>query len=88
MSISKKQFGKIKGGQVAHLYTLKNKNGMQIDVTDFGANIVRILVPDKKEFLRMLSLDMTIQHSMKLTRQVMVLLLEDMQTVSVPQDLS
>lgn len=48
MSISKKQFGRIKGGQVAHLYTLRNKNGMQIDVTDFGANIVRILVPDKK----------------------------------------
>lgn len=48
MSILKKQFGRIKGGKVAHLYTLKNKNGMQIDVTDFGANIVRILVPDKK----------------------------------------
>ena len=52
MSISKKQFGKTKSGQVAYLYTLKNNKGMQVDVTDFGANIVRILVPDKKGIIK------------------------------------
>lgn len=48
MKISKKQFGKTSGGEMATLYTLSNKNGMQVIVTDFGANIVSVLVPDKK----------------------------------------
>lgn len=47
MSITKKSFGKTKAGKEATLYTLKNKRGMVVSVTDYGANIVNILVPDK-----------------------------------------
>jgi aldose 1-epimerase len=36
-----KQFGNSK----AHLYTLKNKNGMELILTDIGASIVSILIP-------------------------------------------
>ncbi len=47
MSIKKQPFGKTKEGAEATLFTLKNKNGMTISFTDFGANIVNIIVPDK-----------------------------------------
>jgi len=43
----KQPFGKTKEGVEATLYSLKNKNGMTVNVTDFGANIVNIFVPDK-----------------------------------------
>ncbi len=42
----KKSFGKTSRGE-AWLYILKNGNGMQVNVTDFGATLVGILVPDK-----------------------------------------
>ena len=29
------------------LYTLKNKNGMEVCITNFGARIVSLMVPDK-----------------------------------------
>jgi aldose 1-epimerase len=47
MSIKKQPFGKTKEGAVATLYSLKNKNGMTVNFTDYGANIVNVLVPDK-----------------------------------------
>jgi aldose 1-epimerase len=47
MSIKKHSFGKTKDGKEATLYTLINKNGMSVSFTDYGANIVNILVPDK-----------------------------------------
>lgn len=47
MSIKKQSFGKTKEGAEATLFTLKNKNGMTVTFTDFGADIVNILVPDK-----------------------------------------
>ena len=40
-------FGKIKDGQEAHLYILENKNGMKAYVSDFGAVLARLCVPDK-----------------------------------------
>lgn len=40
-------FGKSKGGNEATLYTLKNKNGMVMAVTDFGATLHTLLVPGK-----------------------------------------
>ncbi|WP_066715264.1 aldose epimerase family protein [Clostridium sp. Marseille-P299] len=52
MSISNKQFGKTNNGERASLYTLSNKNGMRVVVSDFGANIVSILVPDKKGVIK------------------------------------
>lgn len=30
------------------LYTLKNKSGMEVCITNFGGRIVSIMVPDKK----------------------------------------
>ncbi|BCJ93501.1 aldose 1-epimerase [Anaerocolumna cellulosilytica] len=47
MSIKKHSFGKTKDGKEATLYTLINKNGMSVSFTNYGANIVNILVPDK-----------------------------------------
>ena len=40
-------FGKTKDGQEAYLYLLENKNGLKAYVSDFGASLVRLLVPDK-----------------------------------------
>lgn len=48
MKITQKQFGKTKGGDEATLYTITNSNGMKVSFTDFGANIVSIVVPDRK----------------------------------------
>lgn len=47
MGISKKAFGTTKDGKKATLYTLTNKKGMSVSFTDYGANIVSIVVPDK-----------------------------------------
>ncbi len=48
MSIKKHSFGKTRDGQTATLYTLINKKGMSVSLTDFGANIVNVIIPDKK----------------------------------------
>lgn len=48
MSIKKQSFGKTKTGEEASLYVLTNRNGMSISFTDYGANIVKVLVPDSK----------------------------------------
>ncbi len=40
-------FGKTKNGEKVSLFTFTNKNGMSVSFTDFGANIVSIIVPDK-----------------------------------------
>lgn len=38
---------KIINGKKVTLFTLKNKNGMQADITNYGAKVVRLFVPDK-----------------------------------------
>lgn len=40
------EFGNTKAG-VSTLYQMKNKNGCKLAVTDFGATLVRLIVPDK-----------------------------------------
>jgi len=45
--MEKKVFGTAADGKTADLYTLKNKNGMQVSITNFGATVVSIMVPDK-----------------------------------------
>jgi len=45
--VEKKAFGTTADGKTADLYTLKNKNGMVVTITNFGATVVSILVPDK-----------------------------------------
>ncbi len=46
-SIVTKPFGKTSEGTDVHLYTLQNKNGAKVSITDYGATIVAIQVPDR-----------------------------------------
>lgn len=48
MSVEKSLFGKSPEGQDIYLYTLSNTNGMKASVTNLGAILVSLLVPDKK----------------------------------------
>lgn len=48
MKITQKSFGKTSRGEEVMLYTMTNGNGMKVSVTDFGANIVNIIVADAK----------------------------------------
>jgi aldose 1-epimerase len=46
--LTHRDFGKTSDGKSATLYTLTNKQGMSVSITDFGANVVSINVPDSK----------------------------------------
>ena len=46
MMITKKEFGVTKNGAQAHLYTLTNENGMEAVITDYGAILVSLLLPE------------------------------------------
>lgn len=46
-----KNFGKNKKGEAANLYTLRNRNGMIMAVSDFGATLHILAVPDKVGYL-------------------------------------
>lgn len=48
MGIIKEKFGTMKTGEEIYLYTLKNKNGIEAKITNFGAILVNLLVPDKE----------------------------------------
>ena len=41
------EFGSTSKGEKARLYILRNQRGMEIAVTDYGAALVKVLVPDK-----------------------------------------
>jgi aldose 1-epimerase len=45
--IEKKEFGKLPDGQSADLYVLTNKHGMEAAITNYGATLVSLKVPDK-----------------------------------------
>jgi len=47
MSISRKLFGTTLDGTTTYLFTLKNKNGMEVHITNYGGIIVSLKVPDK-----------------------------------------
>lgn len=47
MGIIKEKFGTMKTGEEIFLYTLRNKNGIEAKITNFGAVLVSLLVPDK-----------------------------------------
>lgn len=47
MSVTKEYFGRTPEGEELSLFTLENGNGMQVKVTDLGATIVSIIVPDR-----------------------------------------
>ena len=46
-SIRRSTFGKMPDGQTIQLYTLTNRQGMQVAVTNYGARVVSIRVPDR-----------------------------------------
>ncbi len=46
MAVTKSVFGKSPEGKEISLYTLSNGKGMKAEVTDMGAILVRVLVPD------------------------------------------
>lgn len=48
MAVEISMFGKTKQGQEAELYTLRNGKGMEAAVTNYGAILVRVLVPDAR----------------------------------------
>ena len=47
MGMKKSVFGKTSNGEVAHLVTVVNENGVSMEVTDFGATLVSVTVPDR-----------------------------------------
>lgn len=48
MTVDKETFGILKDGRWAHLFTLQLDNGSSLKLTDFGAAIVLLRVPDRK----------------------------------------
>lgn len=46
MNISKTEFGKI-NGDIVHLFTLENDNGLKTSITNFGGIMTSLIVPDK-----------------------------------------
>ncbi len=47
MNIYTQEYGKISTGEMTHLYTLVNDNGMRVSITDFGGAVVSLLAPDR-----------------------------------------
>ena len=47
MSIQKESFGKTKDGTELQLFTLRNENGMQVKITNYGGTVTSIVTPDK-----------------------------------------
>jgi len=47
-SVTSKQFGKLSDGREVTLYTLRNKSGAMVTITNLGAALVSINVPDRK----------------------------------------
>lgn len=45
--MKQRSFGKNSKGEAATLYTFENKNGVVMEVSDFGATLYSLLVPDK-----------------------------------------
>lgn len=46
------EFGSLKNGQKVRLFTMENEAGMSASVTEYGANLVALNVPDKNGELR------------------------------------
>ncbi len=48
IEITQQPFGTLKDGRAATLFVLKARGGMRVAVTDYGASIVQLHVPDRK----------------------------------------
>ena len=47
-SVTKQEFGKTAQGEAVDLYVLKNKNGVEAAITNYGATVVSLKTPDAK----------------------------------------
>ena len=47
MGVSEKKFGVLPDGEQVKMFHLENKSGAYVEVTDFGALLVKVCVPDK-----------------------------------------
>ena len=47
MSVSERRFGVLPTGEPVRIFHLENKSGAYIEVTEFGARLVKVCVPDK-----------------------------------------
>ncbi len=45
--MSRTEFGRLKDGRTASLYTIRNQNGLEAQISDFGGIVTKLLVPDK-----------------------------------------
>ena len=45
--MQKRSFGKTKDGKEVFLFSMENKNGVKAEVTNYGAILVNLFVPDK-----------------------------------------
>lgn len=48
MAVTVDSFGKFSDGREVSLYTMENRNGMRVSVTNIGAALVRVEVPDRQ----------------------------------------
>ena len=48
-SVIQSTFGTLEGGETVSMFTLRNRHGMQAKVIEFGATIIELLVPDRKQ---------------------------------------
>ena len=56
LSVKMEQHGITKEGKIAHLYTLKNKNGMEIKFSTYGGTLTKLHVPDRDGNLKDITL--------------------------------
>jgi len=46
--IDKRPFGQLPDGTTVDIYTLKNRNGLQVEITNYGGAVVTIRTPDRR----------------------------------------
>lgn len=50
--MKKREFGRLDSGQIVYLFDIENNNGMKMTITNLGATLVNLWVPDKDGELR------------------------------------
>lgn len=48
LALTKREFGRDANGRPLHLFTLANRNGVKVSITNYGGAIVAILAPDRQ----------------------------------------
>lgn len=66
--LKKADFQQVIDGKQTDLYFLRNKNGIEIAITNFGGRVVEFWAPDKTVILRILSSDTTMWTNTSTTK--------------------